>query len=74
MARGLAEIGWDDPTEYGPAVITAIAMPLTYSIADGIGLGLISFAGAKLLAGRYSECPPAVLAIASLFALRFALV
>jgi AGZA family xanthine/uracil permease-like MFS transporter len=72
MARGLAELDWEDPTEYGPAVVTAIAMPLTYSIADGIGLGLISFAGAKLLSGRYSQCPPAVWVIAALFGLRFA--
>ena len=36
MVRGLAEIDWDDITEYAPAVIAAIAMPLTYSIANGI--------------------------------------
>ena len=38
MARGVAEIDWDDVTEYAPAVITAIVMPLTFSIATGIGL------------------------------------
>ncbi|MFL6947025.1 MAG: solute carrier family 23 protein, partial [Xanthobacteraceae bacterium] len=39
MARGLAEIDWEDLTEYAPAVVTAVTMPLTYSIATGIGLG-----------------------------------
>ena len=73
MARGLAELDWDDPTEYGPAVVAALAMPLSYSIADGIGIGVLCYAGAKLLAGRYSQCPPAVWVIAALFALRFAL-
>ena len=47
MARGLAEIDWDDATEYAPAVVAAITMPLTYSIATGIGLGFITYAVAK---------------------------
>ena len=72
MARGIAELDWSEPTEYAPAVITAVSMPLVSSIADGLGLGVISYAAAKLLAGRPRECPPAVLAIAALFVLRFA--
>ncbi len=47
MTQGLAEISWDDITEYAPAVVTAVAMPLTYSIATGIGLGFITYALAK---------------------------
>jgi AGZA family xanthine/uracil permease-like MFS transporter len=47
-------------------------MPLTFSISDGIGLGLITYAVAKLLSGGLRACPPAVLTIALLFALRFA--
>ena len=73
MARGLAEIDWEDPTEYAPAAVTAIAMPLTFSIADGIGLGFITYALVKLLAGRPDECPLAVYVVAALFALKFAL-
>ncbi|MGH6768062.1 MAG: NCS2 family permease [Xanthobacteraceae bacterium] len=73
MTRGLAEIAWDDITEYAPAVVTAIAMPLTYSIADGIGLGFITYALAKVLSGRFSEAHPAVLALAVLFAVKFAI-
>ena len=52
MARGLAEMDWKDITEYAPAVICAVAMPLTYSIATGIGLGFITYAVVKILAGR----------------------
>ena len=52
MARGLAEIDWEDITEYAPAVVTAITMPLTYSIATGIGLGFITYALAKVIGGQ----------------------
>jgi AGZA family xanthine/uracil permease-like MFS transporter len=72
MARGLAEIDWEDATEYAPAVVTAMAMPLTSSIADGIGIGFIIYATLKLASGRARECPPAVALIAFLFAVRFA--
>ena len=71
MTRGLAEIDWEDATEYAPAVITAIAMPLTYSIADGLGLGFICYALMKVTSGKVSECPPAVMVIAALFAFKF---
>jgi AGZA family xanthine/uracil permease-like MFS transporter len=72
MARGLAEISWDDVTEYAPAVIAAITMPLTYSIASGIGLGFITYALCKIIAGKISEASPAVLILAALFAIKFA--
>jgi AGZA family xanthine/uracil permease-like MFS transporter len=72
MTRGIAEIDWDDATEYGPAVVTAIAMPLTYSIATGIGLGFITYALAKLFSGRITGASPAVLVLAVLFAVKFA--
>ena len=72
MARGLAEVSWDDVTEYAPAVVAAIAMPLTYSIATGIGLGFITYALAKLISGKIGEAKPAVLVLALLFAGKFA--
>ncbi|MEX0923785.1 MAG: NCS2 family permease [Rhodovibrionaceae bacterium] len=73
MARGLAEIDWEDATEYAPGVVTAISMPLTFSIADGIGLGFISYAAIKILSGRAMDCSIAVYVIAALFVIRFAL-
>ncbi len=72
MARGLAEIDWEDITEYAPAVVAAITMPLTYSIATGIGLGFITYALAKLISGKVKEASPAVMVLAVLFAIKFA--
>jgi AGZA family xanthine/uracil permease-like MFS transporter len=73
MARGLAEVDWDDITEYAPAVVAAITMPLTYSIATGIGLGFITYAVLKILSGRIKEAAPAVLILAAIFAIKFAI-
>lgn len=73
MARGLAELDWEDATEYAPAVVCAIAMPLTFSIATGIGLGFITYAAVKLVAGRFDQAGPAVLILAAVFCLKFAL-
>src|SRR5579864_5602629 len=72
MARGLAEIDWEDATEYAPAVITAIAMPLTFSIANGIAFGFILYAAGKLLAGRVRDVSPALAILALLFLVKFA--
>ena len=73
MTRGLAEIDWEDVTESAPAVVTAIAMPLTFSIANGMGIGFITYAAVKVMSGKGGECPPAVFAIALLFVLKFSL-
>jgi AGZA family xanthine/uracil permease-like MFS transporter len=73
MVRGLTEVDWDDITEYAPAVVTAIGMPLTFSIADGIGFGFITYAGLKILSGRFGEAPPPVVILAALFVVKFAL-
>ena len=72
MTRGLAEIEWDDITEYAPAVVAAVSMPFTFSIATGIGLGFITYAVVKIAAGKIAEAKPAVVALAVLFAIKFA--
>lgn len=72
MTRGLTELDWDDPTEYAPAVVTAVAMPLTFSIANGIAFGFITYAAVKVLAGRASEMSLAVPVLAVLFVIKFA--
>src|SRR5579883_3373054 len=72
MTRGLAEIDWEDVTEYAPAVVAAIAMPLTFSIANGIAFGFIAYAIIKLLAGRIAEIKPAVVVLGALFLVKFA--
>ena len=73
MVRSIAGLDWDDATEAVPAVITAIAMPLSFSVADGIGLGFMTYAIVKVLAGRAKECPAAVYLVALIFLLKFAL-
>ena len=73
LTRSLGRIGWNDLTECIPAMVTALAMPFTFSIATGIGLGFISYASAKVLAGRASELNSASVAVALAFLLRFAL-
>jgi AGZA family xanthine/uracil permease-like MFS transporter len=72
MARGLAEMDWDDLTEAAPGLVAAISMPLTYSIATGIGLGFITYALCKLLSGKVTEASPVVVVLAVLFAIKFA--
>ena len=71
MAQSLASVDWGDVTESGPAVITAITMPLSFSIADGIGLGFISYILIKMLSGRARECSLAAYAIAMIFTLKY---
>jgi adenine/guanine/hypoxanthine permease len=70
MAASLGAIKWDDATEYIPALIIAIMMPLAYSIATGIGLGFIAYVALKALAGRFREINAAVGVIALAFLLK----
>ncbi|MQF82842.1 NCS2 family permease [SAR202 cluster bacterium AD-802-E10_MRT_200m] len=53
--RNLKDIDWDDVTEYAPAVLAAIVMPLTYSIAYGIAIGFIAFVVTKALSGKLED-------------------
>jgi len=71
MVHSLVDIDWDDLTEYAPAALTAIAMPLSFSIADGIGVGFISYVAIKLLTGRFDETPAAVSLVAAVFLGKF---
>ncbi|EOA02530.1 hypothetical protein HFRIS_021993 [Herbaspirillum frisingense GSF30] len=67
MLRELVHIDWDDTTECVPAVITALVMPFTYSIANGLALGFISYAGLKLLTGRARDVSVVIWIIAAIF-------
>jgi AGZA family xanthine/uracil permease-like MFS transporter len=71
MAGSLSHANWDDPTDAAPVLIAALAMPLTFSIAEGIALGFISYAAIKALSGRFSDLNPAVIVLALLFAIKF---
>jgi adenine/guanine/hypoxanthine permease len=54
-------------------VVTAIAMPLTFSVANGIAFGFVTYAAIKLLAGRFSEARPGIVILAALFIIKFAI-
>lgn len=70
MATSLGAIQWEDATDYIPALTIAFLMPLTYSIATGIGLGFIVYVTLKALTGRVSEINAAVAIIAMAFLLK----
>jgi AGZA family xanthine/uracil permease-like MFS transporter len=70
MTAQLRFIDFDDLPSAIPAFLIAIAIPLTFSIAHGIGLGFISYTAIKLLAGRYREVHPLMYAISGIFALQ----
>ncbi len=72
MARPLVDLNWNDVTESAAAIMTVIAIPLTFSIADGIGLGFLTYVLIKVMAGRRHECSPTLIAVALLFAIKFA--
>ncbi|MES3675566.1 NCS2 family permease [Halomonas elongata] len=71
MAGSLAHADWEDATEAAPVLIAALAMPLTFSIAEGIALGFISYAAIKALSGRFRDLNPAVVVLALIFAAKF---
>lgn len=73
MMAAVAGIDWSDPGEALPAFVCIAMMPLSFSIADGIGFGLIAHCAVRLAARRGSELSPVLVAAALLFALRFAL-
>lgn len=71
MLRELTELDWDETTEVVPAAVTALAMPLTYSIANGLAFGFITYAVLKLFTGRAKEAHPMVWIIGGVFLFKF---
>ena len=71
MTQSIAQIEWSDFTEAVPAFITMLVTPLTFSIATGLSLGLISYAVVKLAAGKMREINPLVWILTVLFILRY---
>ncbi|MEH0874214.1 NCS2 family permease [Pectobacterium cacticida] len=70
MTSSLARVKWDDLTEAVPAFITAVMMPFSFSITEGIALGFISYCVMKLATGRWREISPCVMVVALLFLLK----
>lgn len=60
MLFTLRDIDWDDLTEAAPVAVILLIMPLSFSIADGVALGFITYTAAKLLGGKYRQISFAV--------------
>ena len=71
MCGGVARVKWNDFTEAFPAFMTVIATPLTFSIATGLSLGLISYTVVKIAAGKIREINALVWILTILFILRY---
>ncbi|PRG46098.1 NCS2 family permease [Burkholderia gladioli] len=71
MLRDMVDVSWDDATEAVPAALTALLMPFTYSIANGVAFGFIAYASLKLLTGRAKEVKAIVWIIAIVFLFRY---
>jgi AGZA family xanthine/uracil permease-like MFS transporter len=71
MAQSVARIEWSDFTEAAPAFVTIITMPLTFSIATGLSLGLICFTLVKVAAGKSREVNLLVWGLTGLFIARY---
>ncbi|MFM0956726.1 NCS2 family permease [Yersinia enterocolitica] len=74
MTSSLSRVKWDDLTEAVPAFVTAVMMPFSFSITEGIALGFISYCVMKLCTGRWREISPCVVVVALLFILKIAFV
>lgn len=72
MCGSIARIDWNDFTEAFPAFLTIVATPLTFSIATGLSLGLLSFTFLKVGSGKYKEISPLIWILSGLFLCRYA--
>lgn len=72
MLREITTIEWNDITEATPAVLTAMVMPFTYSIANGLAFGFISYVVLKAVTGKFRDIHMATLLVAVLFVIKYA--
>ena len=71
MCEGVTKIDFSQPDTAVPAFVTLLFVPLTYSISHGIGYGILTFVGMRLLSFRFREVHPLMLAAAFVFAASF---
>ena len=72
MMSGMAHIDWKDHTDTIPAIVTVVMMPLTFSIANGIALGFLTYATLKLLTGQASKVSISLYVLCIVFIAKFA--
>ena len=71
FVRNITDIEWEDISESAPAILAMIAMPLTYSISNGIALAFVAYALIKIFTGKASTSSPAIWVIAILSTISF---
>jgi AGZA family xanthine/uracil permease-like MFS transporter len=71
MTESIARVEWREFSEALPAFVTILAMPLTFSIATGLSLGLISYTLVKVAAGKFRQVSPLLWILTVLFILRY---
>jgi len=74
MMQSVAKIDWSDYTEAMPSFLVIVGIPLTYSIADGLALGFISYPIVKLIAGQGRRVKWLMYVIAAVLVAYFVLV
>ena len=72
MMGGMSHIDWEDLTDAIPAVVTMIMMPLTFSIANGIALGFLTYTALKLFTGQREQISPSLYILSAIFLAKFA--
>ena len=71
MTESIGRVKWTEFTDAIPAFVTLLATPLTFSIATGLSLGLISYTVVKVAAGKFREVSPVIWILTLLFILRY---
>ncbi len=71
MLSSISDIKWSDPLVAFPAFLTLVTIPLTYSIANGLSFGIVSFALLRIFSGRFRKQEWMLYLLAALFLLRF---
>jgi len=74
MIKAVREMDWSDYTETIPSLLIIISIPLFFSIATGIGIGLVAYPILKLLTGRWKELNPYNITLGAFFLLYFTLI
>ena len=72
MMTGMEKLDWADMSEVVPALLMIVMIPLTFSIANGIAVGFISYVVIKLCVGRHRDVSPGAWVLALIFVLKFA--
>ena len=74
MLKGIVRVDWEDPTSAVPAFLALIMMPMTYSIANGIGIGAIAYVLMRVCTGKFEKKDIVATVIGILFILKFAFI